>query len=1016
MDAFASRRRPIDLTGSDRVPPFALADRVPDEPAAESPPRRSWRITAHLGRPLGSRGRGPGPSRPGPWERYAAAAGLGGLAAAVQLALGPESPLQASVPAVVAASWLGGFGPALGALGVALAGGAWAGATGPALPAAALAGGGLAWFGGRMRSGCDRAAAQRGEALAQLQDLEVRRREDREEHERSRRESAEAAEALERRLEARLREKDALLEAVLRHVPSGVIVVSAETSELIAGNERAMRVVRDRFRADLPIADQLATSGLVGRRADGSAYAADEWPLLRALRHGEATEGEEIELAFEDGARRRLRVDCGPVRDEEGRVVAAVAAFDDVTERRAAEDALIESERRFRRLADAIPQLVYITRADDSVAYLNRRWFDYTGASSEHVEVKDAWLGAIHPDDAGRVVAARSRSKVAGEPTEIEYRIRGADGRYRWFLGRSMWIRDERGGLLQRFGTATDIDDRRRAEMAARFLADAAARLAAVADAETALREIARVAVPDFADWCAVDLLDEDGSLRRVAVAHDSEDQAGVIETISHRYRLRPDMPQGLYQVVETRRPSLVADVTDEVLAAAARNEEHLAALRAFAPRSYLCAPLVGRDGVLGALSFATTRSGRRYDRADLELAVDVAGRAATALENGRLYDQLREADRRKDDFLATLAHELRNPMAPIRNSVQILRMKKSGDPDSRWAVEVIERQVAHMVRLVQDLVDVSRITRDKLALQVDRIDLAAAIADAVETTRPILDGQGQRLRLDLPEGPLPVKGDRTRLAQVVANLLDNASKFSARESRIDLGVARVGGLLEVRVRDEGIGIPASQLPHVFDRVAHATPILQRPHGGLGIGLALVKGLVELHEGTVEARSDGPDLGSEFVVRIPAAPDGPAATGDDGPRPSREARPAPAVDGGRKVLIVDDSEDVAASLGRLLALEGFDVHLAHDGPSGLAMAAALRPDYAVLDIGMPGMDGYELARAIRCESWGGGIKLIAVTGWGRSNDRRRSAEAGFDHHLVKPVQPDAIVELIARPA
>ncbi|WP_165251115.1 ATP-binding protein [Paludisphaera soli] len=960
-------------------------------------------------------------------RRYAGGLALGvagiGLRQALAPALGAEFPLLTFFPPVIAASWLGGFGPAVLALGVTLAGGAWAmipagGAVGPSLGLGiyALTAGGLAYCGDRLRARLGTAEAERSAATARLAELEEHRRADRESEARLRREQEalrETSAAQARRLEdllGEVREKNAFMTAILRQAPSGIVVAEAGTARLLLSNDEAERIVRGDMQPGLQLDGRKHPGELVGLRPDGTRYEPDEWPMSRSLFRGEVVRDEEIELAFADGLRRRISINSGPALDDRGRVIAAVAAFDDVTERRAAEADLAESERRFRQLAEAIPQMVYITRPDDSIAYLNRRWFEYTGASGDHLEVRDAWLASIHPEDVPRVRAARIRSKEAGEPTELEYRIKGASGAYRWFLGRSMWIRDDRGELLYRFGTITDIDGRKRSEQAARFLADAGARLAAVADAETTLREIAGLAVPFFADWCAVDVLDEGGGLRRVAVAHDSPDAAEVIETVSHRYRLREDMPQGLFEVVASRRPTLIPEVAEEHLRSGARDDEHLAALRAFNPRSYLCVPLAGREGVLGALSFVATTSGRRYDQADLELAVDLAGRAAIALENGRLYDRLREADRRKDDFLATLAHELRNPMAPIRNSVQILRKMGGADPDSQWAGEVIERQVGHLSRLIDDLLDVSRITRAKLELKAERIDLAAAVGDAVEITRPIVDREGHELRLELPAEPLPIHGDRTRLAQVVANLLDNASKFSERGARIDLRVARRGGQVEVRVEDRGAGIPPEQLPRVFEMFAQVTPILQRPKGGLGIGLALVKGIVELHGGSVEARSAGPGRGSEFVVRLPLARDEGQGgeTGAEAEAAGDRSKP--------RVLIVDDGEDVAATLGRVLTLEGCEVHLARDGVGALAMAGALRPDYAVLDIGLPGMDGYQVARAIRDQPWGRDLTLIAVTGWGRNNDRNRSREAGFDHHLVKPVDPSALARLIARPA
>ena len=672
------------------------------------------------------------------------------------------------------------------------------------------------------------------------------------------------------------------------------------------------------------------------------------------------------------------------------------------------------SESRIRQFADAMPQLIWISRPDGAIEYLNQRWFEYTGLPRREPFSSTDWFAAIHPDDVAGILEARKRAESADAPHESEFRVRRHDGVYRWFLGRTHWIRDEQGGRVQQIGSATDVDDQKRSEHAARFLAHVSARLSSVEAEETTLNEIARLAVPFFADWCAVDLLDEQRQLRRVAVAIEGATPRELQDTLFHRYRLRPDTPHGIFSVIESKRPELVSDVSDELLKAAAWNDEHLAALRAFKPKSYMCVPLVNRDGVSGAISFATNGAdGRRYCEEDLELAVDLARRASTAIENARLYDRLRETDRRKDEFLATLAHELRNPLAPIRNSVLILRLKEGDDPDSAWARDVIERQVGHMSRLIDDLLDVSRLTRDKLELRPERMDLAGAIGDAVETVRPLINEMGHELTLETPEDPVFLDADRTRLGQVFANLLSNAAKYSEPGGRIILSasVKSRENAVVITVKDEGIGIAAEQLPRIFEMFAQFVPSLERTQGGLGIGLALARGLVELHGGTIEVHSAGLGQGTEVIVQLPLASK-PAPEGDGATRPESAGGARPRA----RVLVVDDSEDIAESLGRVLSMRGYEAHLAHDGTQALAMAGALRPDAAVLDIGLPGMNGYDLARAIRNEPWGRSMTLIAVTGWGQLNDRSRSGRAGFDHHLVKPVEPAALIELLARPA
>ncbi len=368
-----------------------------------------------------------------------------------------------------------------------------------------------------------------------------------------------------------------------------------------------------------------------------------------------------------------------------------------------------------------------------------------------------------------------------------------------------------------------------------------------------------------------------------------------------------------------------------------------------------------------------------------------------------------READRRKDEFLAILAHELRNPLAPIRNSLHILRLGARNDPTAERVTEMMERQVNHMVRLVDDLMEVSRITRGKIELRKEPVEVAAVVRSAVETSRPLIEAAGHQLTVAVPPEPLTLEGDPVRLAQVFANLLNNAAKYTEDGGRICLTVRREGGdAIAVSVRDTGIGISADMLPRVFELFTQVDRSTRRAQGGLGIGLTLVKSLVEMHGGSVEARSDGRGKGSEFVVRLPLA----AA-------PRRAGAPAPEEEGPsavlvlRRVLVVDDNRDAAESLAMLLKLLGSEVHVAYDGPGALEALRTYRPSVVLLDIGMPGMDGHEVARRIRRQPELQDVTLIALTGWGQEEDRRRSQEAGFDYHLIKPVDVGALETLLS---
>ncbi len=370
--------------------------------------------------------------------------------------------------------------------------------------------------------------------------------------------------------------------------------------------------------------------------------------------------------------------------------------------------------------------------------------------------------------------------------------------------------------------------------------------------------------------------------------------------------------------------------------------------------------------------------------------------------------EQLAVADRRKDEFLATLAHELRNPLAPLRNALHLLRLAGNNETVLAQVRDMMDRQLHHLVRLVDDLLDVSRITRGKIELRRQRLDLADVVRGAVETSRPLIEAGRHDLSVRLPSERVEVDGDLTRLTQVLANLLNNSSKYTPEAGRIELSARREAGDAVVRVRDTGIGIPAEMLPHIFDLFAQVDRHIDRAQGGLGIGLTLVRSLVEMHGGTVQAHSDGPGQGSEFVVRLPLAPRDAPPPAAETPAGRHGAGAAPR----RRVLVVDDNEDSARTLGMLLQFMGHEVRVVHDGAAALEVAPQFAPEIVLCDIGLPGMDGYQLARRLRELPALSGAVLVAQTGWGQEEDRRRSQEAGFSHHLVKPIDPDALNELL----
>jgi PAS domain S-box-containing protein len=382
------------------------------------------------------------------------------------------------------------------------------------------------------------------------------------------------------------------------------------------------------------------------------------------------------------------------------------------------------------------------------------------------------------------------------------------------------------------------------------------------------------------------------------------------------------------------------------------------------------------------------------------------------ARENNRLYQELRQVDKLKDEFLAMLAHELRNPLAPIRNALELIRLEAPNQPShlrEHWGI--IDRQVAHLVRLVEDLLDVSRISQGKIILQKERIDLATVIARAVESSRPLIESRKHQFTQRIPPEPMTLEGDLVRLVQVLSNLLNNAAKYTPEGGNIELTVEREGDEAVIRVRDNGVGIAPDMVPHLFTLFTQSERTLDRSEGGLGIGLTLVWRLTVMHGGRVEAKSAGLGKGSEFIVRLPLV-DGAPAEG----QPARPPTSAPARAPRRRVMVVDDLQDSARTMSRLLQVMGHEVRTAHDGPTAVALAEEYRPEVVLLDIGLPGMDGYEVGRQIRArESGAWRPVLIALTGYGSAEDREQSRAAGFNAHLVKPVDLEALKQLLAQP-
>jgi PAS domain S-box-containing protein len=552
-------------------------------------------------------------------------------------------------------------------------------------------------------------------------------------------------------------------------------------------------------------------------------------------------------------------------------------------------------------------------------------------------------------------------------------------------------------------GIVRDITQRKRSENTIRFLADASRSLAALVDYQSTMQLIVRLAVPFFEDWCIVHMPDDGGELKQLATAHVDPARTVLAEEIGTRYPPRLIAHIGILPVFRTGQSELVPEVTDAMVAELAQDEEHLGILRQFAPKSLLRVALEAHGTNLGVMSFISSTSGRKYDAKDLAVAEDLARRAAIAIENARLYGQLRQADRRKDEFLAMLAHELRNPLAPLRSGLDFLAV--SGVEQEM--VAIMEQQVEHLVRLVDDLLDVSRIMRGKIELRREAVELVSVVQRAVQSVRPLLDAHKHQLTISLPSVPIDLEADPVRLAQIVINLLNNAAKYTDQGGQIHLSVWQEQDQAMLSVRDTGIGISKELLPRVFDLFTQADHSLQRSQGGLGIGLTLVRNLIEMHGGSVTVRSEGEGKGSEFTVRVPIR----AKPKEQRPQAGRSTS-----EFCRRILIVEDNAGSAWILARLLAKLGdHEIQMAHDGLSAFDIAQDQHPEIILLDIGLPEMNGYEVATRLRQQPEFSRTLLVAMTGYGTEEDRRRSAEAGFDKHLVKPISLDQLREILADP-
>jgi len=646
---------------------------------------------------------------------------------------------------------------------------------------------------------------------------------------------------------------------------------------------------------------------------------------------------------------------------------------------------LQESERQFRQLANSIANLAWMARPDGWIHWYNEQWYRYTGTTPEEMEGW-GWTRVHDPQVLPTVMQEWEASIRTGNPFEMVFPIRRADGSFRRFLTRVNPVRNSLDEIVGWFGTNTDVEGERRA-------------------AET-LFEAQRE---------REELLEREQRARE-----DAELQKRLLHSLFMQAPTLIGILRGPQHIIELANPRLCEvwgypdeHVQDRALFELLPELETQVFKQLLSEVFRTGKPYVGTEtptvfhranGQHETVYFNFVYSPYRTIEGEIEgvfvVATDVTSQVLARQQIENLRDAAESANRAKDEFLAILGHELRNPLSPILTALQLMKMKQG---DSEREREVIERQVKHLTRLVDDLLDVSRIAKGKVDLKRDVVELSEVLEKALEHAGPLIEERSHRLRVDVPGEGLPVDGDPIRLTQIASNLVTNAAKYTEPGGEITITGAREGEDVVVRVRDTGIGIASEMLPHVFDLFVQERQGSDRARGGLGLGLTIVRSLVERHGGSVAVHSEGPGKGSEFIVRLPMATGPEKAFVARAPSQTQVETATP-----RRILVVDDNVDAAQMLAVALSGMGHRTQIAYDGPSAIEAARRFSPDLALLDIGLPVMDGYELAARLRTLPGLASVRLIALSGYGQESDRARSRAAGFDGHLVKPVELDAL--------
>ena len=828
------------------------------------------------------------------------------------------------------------------------------------------------------------------------------------------------------------RSRDAVFDRSSAGRPTSIVGVATEITER-KNHEQALRRNEDRHRALIAHASQTiwiadASGNVLSSGARLETFTGDAGPVDRDgewwLPHVHPDDRWQIRMARDRALRDRepfavqvrvhrrdgefgwLALRGVPLFEQDGTLREWVGTLQDVTAQKRAFEAIIASEKHLRRVLDSLFIFVGVLTPEGTLIEANKAPLEAAALSPEDVLGKPVWdtYWFNHSPEVQEQLRAAIDRANRGEPSRYDVDVRMTGGVMMTIDFMLVPLRDEAAQIQFLISSAVDISERKQAEKALRkqnerlrLLWETAGILFSTDNSNAMIQGLfEKISDHLRIDTCLQYMVNEQADA--LCLQFCTGVPADALPSLS-----RLDFGQAICGGVAQSRHPFMATFIQQT------EDARVQLVKAFGIRTYACNPLIANGQVLGTLSFGS-RSRDRFNDDELEFMETITNYVTVAYERMRLLSQLHERDRRKNEFMAMLAHELRNPLAPIRNAVQYLRLKGLNDPDVNWAREMIDRQVTNLVHLIDDLLEISRITRGKIQLHQQLISLSSVLSHAVEAVQPAISEKRHVLSLDFSSDTLPVFGDPTRLEQIFVNLLANAAKYTDDGGFIDVIARRDGDRAVVRVRDNGIGIPPEMLGRIFEPFAQVDQSLDRSKGGLGIGLTLVKSLAEMHGGSVLAASAGSGLGSEFTLWLPLAREVAEPAGNDHePLPSAVAKQL------TRILVVEDNPDAATGIGKLLSTCGFDVKIAHDGKAGISLARSFRPEVVLLDIGLPGMSGYEVVRAFRELPELHGLRLIAVSGYGQEADRIRCREAGFEHHFVKPVDFEALKTYLRRP-